>query len=91
MSHLGIDIDLYFLLTVYPVVALFVVEIVCRIAKVPSWIKLTTQGIVSVGFGIAYITMVVAHWITAIVLLALAGALFYQARISKLKPGQSIY
>lgn len=91
MSHLGIDIDLYFLLTVYPVVALFVVEITCRVAKIKSWVKLTTQAIVCVGFGVAYVTMIVSHWITSIVLIALAGALFYQARIAKVKPDQSIY
>jgi len=91
MSHLGIDIDFYFLLTIYPVAGLFIVEIICRVTKIPPWVKLVAQGITCVGFGIAYVTLIVAHWITAVVLLALAFALFYQARIAKIKPGQSIY
>jgi len=90
MSHLGIDIDFYFLLTVYPVVGLLIVEIICRVAKIPSWVKLGAQGTTCVGFGIAYITLIVAHWITAVVLFALSFALFYQARIAKIKPEQSI-
>ena len=90
MSHLGIDIDFYFLLTVYPVIGLLIVEIICRVAKIPSWVKLVAQGTICVGFGIAYITLIVAHWITAVVLFALSFALFYQARIAKIKPEQSI-
>jgi len=90
MSHLGIDIDFYFLLTVYPVVGLLIVEIICRVAKIPAWVKLVAQGTTCVGFGIAYITLIVAHWITAVVLFALSFALFYQARTTKIKPEQSI-
>ena len=91
MSHLGIDVIDYLLLTIYPVVGLFVIEIICRALKITSWIKLVIQGMLCVGFTIAYVTLIVAHWLTAIVLLALAIALLYQARIAKLKPGQSIY
>lgn len=91
MSHLDVDVIDFLLLTIYPVVGLFVIEIVSRIAKLANWIKLVAQGAVSVGFGIAYVTLITAHWLTALVLFALAVALFYQARISKLKPGNSIY
>jgi len=91
MSHLGIDVIDYLLLTIYPVVGLFVIEIICRALKITSWIKLVIQGILCIGFTIAYVTLIVAHWLTAIVLLALAIALLYQARIAKIKPGQSIY
>ena len=38
----------------------------------------------SIGFAIAYVTLITAHWLTAIVLFALAIALFYQARRTKL-------
>jgi hypothetical protein len=44
-----------------------------------------------VGFGIAYLTMQVAHWLTGGVLLALAFALFYQAKLSKLHPEKAMY
>ena len=44
-----------------------------------------------VGFGIAYLTMQVAHWLTGGVLLALAFALFYQAKQSKVHPEKALY
>ncbi|MBI3842833.1 MAG: hypothetical protein HY295_06815 [Thaumarchaeota archaeon] len=89
MSHLGVDIYEYILLTIYPVAGLFIAEMVGRAAKAPSWVKLVAQGVICVGFGIAYITVIVAHWMTSVVLLALAFALFYQARNAKIKPQQS--
>ena len=91
MSHLGIDIIDYLLLTIYPVAGLFVIEIISRAFKITSWVKLVIQGVMCIGFTIAYVTLIVAHWLTAIVLLALAIALLYQARIAKIKPGQSVY
>ena len=89
MSHLGVGIEEYILLTIYPVAGLFIAEMVGRAAKAPSWVKLVAQGVICVGFGIAYLTVIVAHWLTSLVLLALAFALFYQARNAKIKPQQS--
>ena len=89
MSHLGVGIEEYILLTIYPVAGLFIAEMVGRAAKASSWVKLVVQGVICVGFGIAYLTVIVAHWLTAVVLLALAIALFYQARNAKIKPQQS--
>ena len=91
MSHLDVDVIDFLLLTIYPVAALFIVEIISRATKLASWVKLITQGTVSIGFAIAYVTLITAHWLTAIVLFALAIALFYQAKIAKLKPGKSVY
>jgi hypothetical protein len=92
MSHI-VDVDVidFVLLTVYPVVALFVIEMIFRIIKLQNWIKLFSQAIVSIGFGMAYLTLITAHWLTALVLFALAIALLYQARLAKLKPGKSVY
>jgi hypothetical protein len=91
MSHLDVDVIDFLLLTIYPVVALFAVEMISRAIKLAGWVKLATQGIISVGFAIAYVTLITAHWLTSIVLFALAIALLYQAKIAKLKPGKSIY
>ena len=91
MSHLGIDIIDYLLLTIYPVVGLFIIEIISRALKITSWVKLVIQGIMCIGFAIGYVTLIISHWLTSIVLLALAIALLYQARIAKIKPGQSVY
>jgi len=91
MSHLNVDVIDFLLLTIYPVAGIFVVEIISRAVKLASWIKLVCQGAVSIGFAVAYVTLITAHWLTSMVLLALAIALFYQARLSKLKPGKSVY
>ncbi|MFZ0185068.1 MAG: hypothetical protein WBV92_02985 [Nitrosotalea sp.] len=90
--HNGIDLDVYFLIILYPIAGLFIVEMIWRGIKIiPNWIKLLTQAVMCVGFGIAYLIMTVAHWLTAGVLLALAFALFYQAKLSKLNPKKAMY
>ncbi|NHH97231.1 hypothetical protein DYY66_0397 [Candidatus Nitrosotalea sp. FS] len=89
--HNGIDLDVYFEIILYPVAGLFVIEMISRLAKIANWVKLLTQAVMCVGFGIAYIAMQVAHWLTAGVLLALAIALFYQAKRSKLDPQKALY
>ena len=91
MSHLNVDVIDFLLLTIYPVAGLFIVEMASRVIKLKNWIKLITQAVLSIGFAIAYLTLITAHWLTALVLFALAAALFYQARLSKLKPGRSVY
>ena len=91
MSHLDVDVIDFLLLTIYPAAGLFVIEMIFRVTKFSSWIKLIVQGVMSIGFGIAYVTLITAHWLTAIVLFALAIALFYQARRSKLDPTKSTY
>ncbi len=89
--HNGIDLDVYFELILYPVAALFAIEMICRLAKIPNWIKLLTQAVMCLGFGIAYFVMHVAHWLTGGVLVALAIALFYQSRLSKADPKRVLY
>ena len=89
--HNGIDLDVYFELILYPTAGLFIIEMICRAAKISNWIKLLTQALMCVGFGIAYLTMQVAHWLTGGVLLALAFALFYQAKLSKVHPEKALY
>ena len=101
MSHPGsVDIIDFILLTVYPVGALFIIEIlsrtVSRISRpVPSWLRLSIQGVTMTGFAVAYVGFmpfftnqdkahnVEPHAITAFCLLALAAALFFQARRAK--------
>tara|TARA_B110000014_G_C20069032_1_gene557364 strand:+ start:699 stop:1031 length:333 start_codon:yes stop_codon:yes gene_type:complete len=60
MSHPGsVDIFDFVLLTIYPVGALFIIEIICRALNrtsivVPSWIKLYVQGITMIAFAVTY-------------------------------------
>ena len=108
MSHPGsVDIIDFVLLTIYPVGGLFIIEILSRIISrtakpVPSWLKLSIQGIIMVGFAVAYTVFLPffisqdthtaePHTITAFCLLALSAALFYQARRAKMNPESSIY
>jgi hypothetical protein len=91
MSHLDVDIIDFLLLTIYPVAGLFIIEMLSRVTKISSWWKLSMQGILSIAFAIAYLTMITAHWLTSIVLFALAFTLFYQARRAKIHPDKSIY
>ena len=109
MSHPGsVDIIDFVLLTIYPVGGLFIIEILSRIISktgkpVPSWLKLSIQGITMTGFSVAYLAFIPffinqdkahsaePHAITAFCLLALAVALFYQARRAKINPEKSLY
>ncbi len=91
MSHLDVDVIDFLLLTIYPVIGLFIIEMISRAIKISSWLKLSIQGLLSIGFAIAYVTMITAHWLTSLVLIALAVALFYQARRAKINPESSIY
>lgn len=91
MSHLDIDIVDFLLITIYPVIGLFIVEIISRKLKIPSWSKLITQGIISAVFAVTYVTVITAHWLTSVVLFALSVTLFYQARRAKIHPDKSIY
>ena len=60
MSHAGsVDIIDFVLLTIYPVGALFIIEIISRMVNstiivIPSLAKLSVQGIVMVAFAVAY-------------------------------------
>ncbi|MGC1709089.1 MAG: hypothetical protein WA799_04720, partial [Nitrosotalea sp.] len=74
-----------------PVVGMLVIEMISRAVKISNWIKQLTQALMCVGFGIAYLVMQAANWLTAVVLLALAIALFYQAKLSKFNPQKAHY
>jgi|TARA_B100001750_G_C15514012_1_gene605644 hypothetical protein len=108
MSHPGsVDIIDFVLLTIYPVGALFIIEILSRVISriskpIPSWLKLSAQGITMIGFAVTYTVFlphiinqkantVEPHTITAFCLFALAAALLYQARRAKTNPEKSIY
>ena len=91
MSHLDVDVIDFLLLTIYPVAGLFLIEMISRAIKFPSWLKLSIQGFLFIWFAVAYITLITAHWLTSLVLFALAIALFYQAKRAKIHPEKSAY
>ncbi len=94
MSHTGVEVFDFLLYTIYPVIGIFLVEVVSRLVKSPKWIKLWIQAIVSIGFGIYYWFILPAPQnfpLTAMVMFALALALIYQGRRAKISPDKSPY
>ncbi len=92
MAHFGDDIFDFLLPTIYPVIALLIIQIISKGVKISSWIKLTIQSIAMIGFGIAYLFMLYTElWLTSLVLFALAVALFYKARRTKIDPKKAMY
>ena len=94
MSHTGVEVFDYLLYTIYPVIGIFIVEIISRLVKAPKWIKLWIQAVVSIGFGIYYWFILPAPQnfpLTAMVMFALAIALIYQGRRAKISPEKSPY
>lgn len=93
MSHTGVEVFDFLLITIYPVVGIFAVELGSRAARAPKWAKLVAQAIVCIGFGVAYFSFPGDEKfpLTAVVLFALAVALFYQARRARISPESSPY
>ena len=94
MSHTGVDVIDFLFYTIYPVIGIFIVEIISRLFKIPKWFILLTQAIVSIGFGIYYWFILPAPQnfpLTAMVMFALAIALVNQGRRAKISPEKSPY
>ena len=92
MAHFGDDIFDFLLPTIYPVIALLIIQIISKLAKISSWVKLTAQGIAMIGFGIAYVSIIYTElWFTSLVLFVLGIVLFYQARRTKIDPTKARY
>lgn len=94
MSHTGVDVIDFLYYTIYPVLGIFAVEGVSRLARLPKWIKLWAQAGVSMGFGVYYWFVLPAPQnfpLTGLVLLALAAALIYQGRRARISPDRSPY
>jgi len=92
MAHFGDDIFDFLLPTIYPVIALLIIQLISKAAKISSWIKLTVQGIAMIGFGIAYVSIIYTElWFTSLVLFVLGFVLFYQARRTKIDPTKARY
>jgi hypothetical protein len=94
MTHTGVDVVDFLLYTIYPVIGIFAIELISRIIKIPKWIKLWTQAIVSISFGIYYWFVLPEPQnfpLTGLVMFALAIALIYQGRRAKISPEKSPY
>ena len=104
MSHPGsVDIIDFLAFTIYPFIALGIIELISRGIKLSSWKKLSAQGVAMIILSIIYVVfpaMIVTQennvhveplWMSILVMLALAVTLFFQARRSKLDPTKADY
>ncbi|MEE8132416.1 MAG: hypothetical protein V3T40_02450 [Nitrososphaerales archaeon] len=85
MAHLPIDIMTHILLAIYPMAAIFLIEIVGTYAKVLRYKRYILQGIASLAFVVAY-TVAIEGTGIAIILLILAPVLFIHAKRVKENP-----
>ena len=104
MSHPGsVDIIDFLAFTIYPFIALGIIELISRAIKLSSWKKLSTQGVAMIILSVIYVVfpaMIVTQennvhveplWMSILLMLALAVTLFFQARRSKLDPTKADY
>ena len=104
MSHPGsVDIIDFLAFTIYPFIALGIIELISRGINLSSWKKLSIQGVAMIILSIIYVvspSLIVtregnAHveplWMSIVVMLALAVTLFFQAKRSKLDPTKAEY
>ena len=104
MSHPGsVDIIDFLAFTIYPFIALGVIELISRGIKLPSWKKLSIQGITMIILSIIYVvfpamlvtredqTHVEPLWMSILVMLALAATLFFQAKRTRIDPTKAEY
>ena len=104
MSHPGsVDIIDFLAFTIYPFLALGIIELISRAIKISSWKKLSVQGVSMIILSVIYVvspSMIVTQennvhveplWMSILVMLALAVTLFFQAKRSKLDPTKSDY
>ena len=56
MSHPGsVDIIDFLAFTIYPFIALGIIELISRGIKLPSWKKLSTQGVAMIVLSVIYV------------------------------------
>ena len=88
MTHNGIDIDQFILLTIYPAVALFSISLVSKKIHIKIHKQYIMQAITCISFAIVYIINIPNGGAQglAIVLIIFSIILFMMARKHKLEP-----
>ncbi|HXG07475.1 MAG TPA: hypothetical protein VNI77_09150 [Nitrososphaera sp.] len=93
MVHLGIDIDVYILLTLIPAAAFFTAGFIAKKTKMPTIRSYLIQGIICIAFSIVYFIVVPNGGAQglAIVLGMFGALLLFMARKQKIQqPEQSV-
>ena len=93
MVHLGIDIDQFILLTIYPAAAFFVIGYVAKKTKMPAVKSYLLQAVTCLTFAIVYVIAVPNGGAQglAIVLGMFGALLLFMARKQKIEqPPQNV-
>jgi hypothetical protein len=92
MSHLGIDIDQFILLTIYPAAVFFAVGYLARKNKIRPVISYLLQAATCFSFAVAYFALVPNGGAQglAIVLMMFGAVLLFMARKQGIQQEQSI-
>jgi hypothetical protein len=91
LSHNGIDIDQFILLTIYPTAVFFTIGLIAKKGMLSEFLKYTIQAITCIIFSIVYFVGV-AHGGAnglAIVLAMFGVLLLFMARKQKIQPAPS--
>jgi hypothetical protein len=88
LPHNGVDIDQYILLTIYPIIAFFVIALLGKKFKLDEGFKYFFQGLSCILFAIFYIILIPRGGAQglAIVLILFGVLLFFMARKQKISP-----
>jgi hypothetical protein len=88
LPHNGVDIDQYILLTIYPIVAFFVIALLGKKFKLDEVFKYFFQGLSCILFAIFYIILIPRGGAQglALVLILFGVLLFFMARKQKISP-----
>jgi hypothetical protein len=91
LSHTGIDIDQFILLTIYPTAVFFAIGLVAKKGMLSEVLKYALQGITCIIFSIVYFVGISHGGANGLaVVLAMFGVLLlFMARKQKIQPATS--
>ena len=92
MVHLGIDIDQFILLTIYPAAVFFAIGYIAKKTKMRPLISYMLQAMTCFCFAIGYLVLVPNGGARglAVVLLMFGGVLLFMARKQGIQQEQSV-
>ncbi len=92
MVHLGIDIDQFILLTIYPAAVFFAIGYIARRTKMRPFLSNLLQAVACFGFAIGYFVLVPNGGAQglAIVLIMFGAVLLFMARKQGIQQEQSV-
>lgn len=90
--HLGIDIDEYILLTIYPAAAFFAVGYIAKKTNMKQLLSYLLQASICFGFAIGYLALIPRGGAQglAVVLIMFGGVLLFMARKQGIQQEQKV-